>query len=564
MLTFANTPDMTRFLEEYLDTKYPYKKYSQVAVDDFEFSGMENTNSTTLTKDILHDERVACDYKRDIEIVLHELTHQWLGDLVTINDWSDLWLSEGFATYFEHLYWENCYGVDEFQYKIMQTADSYFEESSRQYDRPIVTNVYKHPDELYDAHSYEKGGCVLHMLRSYIGDEKFRKSLKVYIETYRGKSVETDDLRKIIEKVSGENLRQFFDQWIYRGGHPQLNVEFSLEESLIKLKIIQMQVANDDDYMVFKFPLDIKLVFSSNGNDNDNKREIIEISKKVTEKTFNLRKDAKIRWISIDPNFKILKEIKSIKIVNETNEFQLKEMLKNQLMEGETIIERIEASRALKKLYSEDAVDALLYAIRKDAFYGVSIEVANTLGAYYDKNDYAKTNRAYQAIRPYLDKKIFSTLRAEIRRAVLRNIGEFEKEDSIKLLEPILLKEDESYFVRAAAAAAIGKSSKNASSSTKKEKIIPLLKTAVKKTSSFQNVIAAGAIDGLKELSKDKDDDVIVEIANFLIENSHYNEDYSIRLAATSALGKFLHTTNDENSPTLEEINQKAFDQLLK
>lgn len=160
----------------------------------------------------------------------------------------------------------------------MQTADNYFEEANRQYDRPIVTNVYKHPDELYDAHSYEKGGCVLHMLRSYIGDEKFKRSLKVYIKTYGGKSVQTDDLSKIIEKVSGENFLQFFNQWIYRGGHPLLNVEFSFEESLVKLKIIQMQVANDDDYIAFKFPLDIKLVSSSNDNDNDNKREIIEIS----------------------------------------------------------------------------------------------------------------------------------------------------------------------------------------------------------------------------------------------------------------------------------------------
>ena len=126
---------------------------------------------------------------------------------------------------------------------------------------------------------------------------------------------------------------------------------------------------------------------SNNGNDNDNKKEIIEISKKVTEKTFNFRKNAQIRWISIDPDFKILKEIKSIKVVNETNEFQLREMLKNQLIEGETVIERIEASRALKKFYSEDAVDALQCSVRKDSFYGVSIEAANTLGAYYDKNN---------------------------------------------------------------------------------------------------------------------------------------------------------------------------------
>ena len=145
------------------------------------------------------------------------------------------------------------------------------------------------------------------MLRSHIGDEDFRKSLKIYIERYRGKSAETGDLRKIMEDVSGINLLQFFDQWIYTAGHPRLDIEFSFEESQLRLKISQGKT-NNDDSIAFQFPLDIKLVYSSNGNDITKRIEQLEISKKVTEKSIDLPKDAKLRYISVDPELKILRK----------------------------------------------------------------------------------------------------------------------------------------------------------------------------------------------------------------------------------------------------------------
>ena len=156
LLTFANTPHIMRFFERYFDVSYPYNKYSQVAVEEFEFGGMENTNCTILTKDILHDKIASIDYTRDIDLVSHELAHQWFGNLVTCADWSNLWLNEGFATYCEALYWESVKGFDELCYKVMKMADGYLEESRRLYKRSIVTRIYKHPDDLFDAHSYDK------------------------------------------------------------------------------------------------------------------------------------------------------------------------------------------------------------------------------------------------------------------------------------------------------------------------------------------------------------------------------------------------------------------------
>ena len=106
------------------------------------------------------------------------LAHQWFGDLVTCRDWQHIWLNEGFATYCEALYWEASRGKDEFQYYMMQTADDYFEEARTRYTRPIVTKVYKHPDYLFDRHTYEKAGCVLHMMRHLIGDKDFEDPLE--------------------------------------------------------------------------------------------------------------------------------------------------------------------------------------------------------------------------------------------------------------------------------------------------------------------------------------------------------------------------------------------------
>jgi aminopeptidase N len=461
MLTFSNTPNMIRFFEEYFGVKYPYKKYAQVAVEEFELAGMENTSCTTLTKYILHDEIAAIDYTKDIEVISHELAHQWFGNLVTCRDWSNIWLNEGFATYCEALYWESTKGFDEFCYKVFKIADEYLEESERLYKRPIGTRVYKHPDELFDAHSYEKGGCILHMLRNDIGDDNFRKSVNNYLSTYKNKTTETEDLRRIVEEVSQKSLHQFFDQWVYRSGHPKLDIEFSSEplEDLHKLKIKISQIQQQEEYdnnnadsgretynycHIFEFKLDMRLVFSTADFKNKDILTTIPISKRITEHSIEIPKEARrIEWISVDPEFKILKEIKSIKIANETNEFQLKEMLKNQLRNGITIIERMQAARELKNHYSEDIVIELQSTVITDHFYGVSIEAANTLGYYYDKDNYAKTNKAYQSLFSCVSnntkgKAFFSKLHPEVKQAIVKNIGQFERKESINLLKPLL------------------------------------------------------------------------------------------------------------------------------
>lgn len=487
--SFDQTPKMMKFFEEYLGTKYPYEKYSQVAVQDFVYGGMENSSCTTLTLDTMHDKRAHLDFNSDY-LVSHELAHQWFGDLVTCRDWQHVWLNEGFATYCEALYWEASRGTDEFHYYVMQTADDYFEEASTRYMRPIVTKVYKHPDDLFDRHTYEKGGSVLHMLRHHVGDKYFRRSLKTYLERFANSTAETDDLRKIFELETGKSLQQFFDQWLFREGHPDLKVSFSHDGGIVKIKVEQTQAGEPFDFM-----LEVKLALA-----RSKKMYTFRISEK--ENSFQIPIDGEVEWFSVDPQFKILKTL-SIKAPAE--------MLVRLLLEGETVIERVEAARSLKDKSSDAVVDALKRAVLEDKFWGVAAEAAKTLGAL-------RTDYAYEAL-----KKCLSVKHPKARRAVVKAMGEFRKEETLELLKPVLQK-DESYFVESQAATAIGK--------TRSRQAIPLLKKAAA-TETFQNVVAQGAIAGLKEFPGDKD------IASFLVEKSRYGNHHRVREAATFALGKF-------------------------
>ena len=585
MLTFGDTPNIVKFYEEYFGTQYPFEKYWQVAVDGFEYGGMENASCTTLTRDILHDRRASLDYTFDMFVVAHELSHQWFGDLVTCKEWSHTWLNEGFATFCEALYWEKHWdSIDkrrrdnEYHYKILQTADRYFGEAKNRYKRSIVTNVYKNPEELFDDHSYRKGGCVLHMLRRYIGDESFRRGLKLYLERYSYRAVETEDLRQVLEEASGTSLRQFFSQWLYRAGHPELEIEYSLIEKErkvdekekvnynkqeLKIKITQVQ---EDSNIVFEFPLEVRMVLSIDNNDKEPRT--IQISQKVTEYTYDdIPKDAQIKWISIDPEFKVLKEIKSLKITEEKKDFNLKNILTNQLKSSKTVPERIQAARILKdKQYLDEYVISSLQEVvvskNNDSFYAVSAEAAYTLGSYNDKSDYDKSDKAYQALKMCFNKQTLSGLTPQVKRAVVANIGRFGRKELLEMLMELL--DEESYFVEYEAATAIGKCGRNLpiSENQRKMEIVHKLINLVDNTKTFQNLLAQGAINGLKEFPKDENMNTknVDEIANFLIEKTGDKNEYYIRSTATSALGKFLVTKN-------EKTNQRVFDclkQLLK
>jgi aminopeptidase N len=175
-VSLTNTPQMIEFFSAKIGVRYPYEKYATVCVQDFISGAMENTTATTLTEYTLHDERAHQDFTSD-PLLAHELAHQWFGDLSTYRDWSNGWLNEGFATYFESLWTEHHLGRDEFIYEMYQYPQNYLAEDSGRYRRPIVIYTYNEPVDLFDRHLHEKGSLVLHMLRNRLGEAGWWKAI---------------------------------------------------------------------------------------------------------------------------------------------------------------------------------------------------------------------------------------------------------------------------------------------------------------------------------------------------------------------------------------------------
>ena len=197
---------MIDFFSERIGVPYAYPRYSQITVAEFIFGGMENTTATTLTELVLLDERAALDH--DVEgLVSHELAHQWWGDLLTCREWSEAWLNEGFATYFEYIWREHAKGRDEADLELLVDTDGYLTEAGR-YQRPVVCRQYDEPIHLFDAHLYEKGGRVLHMLRHELGDAAFWRAIGHYARKHAHGSVETRDLARAIEEATRAQRRR--------------------------------------------------------------------------------------------------------------------------------------------------------------------------------------------------------------------------------------------------------------------------------------------------------------------------------------------------------------------
>lgn len=266
---------------------YGYKKLANVQ-SKTTFGGLENANT------IFYSESSVTGKRKSEGTIAHEIAHQWFGNMATEKSFAHLWLSEGFATYFTILYFENKYGKD--------TATSMLEQDRNQViafakksGKAVVDN---NPDymQLLNANSYQKGGWILHMLRSQLGDSVFVKSIKAYYATYAGKNADTKDFQKIVEKVSGKDLSVFFQQWLYTPGVPGLNVSWNFlpKEKKISITVKQLQKTP------FSFPLELQLKNASVNN------TIKTISVSKQEETFLISVTQKPAALILDPKTSLL------------------------------------------------------------------------------------------------------------------------------------------------------------------------------------------------------------------------------------------------------------------
>ncbi len=266
-VTAKRLPAMVKFFSEKLNLTYPYVKYAQTTGNTFS-GGMENITATTQTDTLIIDAREELDQNPD-GLQAHELAHQWFGDYVTCRDWSEIWLNESFATYMEGLWQLEEKGKDYFLFNDLRAnQNQYYGAWNNGNRRPIVTKYYANPDAVFDTYAYPRGGAVLHMLRKQLGDKNFFRALNHYLRSNANQPVSTEDLRIAIEESTGQSVDAFFDQWLYRMGHPVFEVSKNYDEDSGELTLDVKQVQTRDltsDYpqtKYFQMPVDIEIVTS--------------------------------------------------------------------------------------------------------------------------------------------------------------------------------------------------------------------------------------------------------------------------------------------------------------
>lgn len=294
---FARTPEMLDFFSEVTGVEYPWSKYSQIIVSDFVSGAMENTTAVTFSEGFLKSKEALVDYPNDMTVA-HEMFHHWFGNLVTCESWANTALNEGFANYSEYLWVEHLSGETEADFYRETELNQYLNSSN--YDtHDLIDFEHEDNDAMFDAHSYNKGGLILHMLRSYVGDEAFFAGIKKYLSDNAYASVEAHDLRLAFETIIGEDLNWFFDQWFFDKGHPVLNASYNYLEGEGKLEIVLDQVQDPEKHRnVFRFPLEYQLIFSDGRVETNelwveerNNHYMIELSEMPEAILFNTNKD---------------------------------------------------------------------------------------------------------------------------------------------------------------------------------------------------------------------------------------------------------------------------------
>lgn len=260
---FNHTPEMLTFFSDILDYPYPWNKYSQVIAEDYVSGAMENTTGVIFGDFVQKTKRELIDNEND-QIVAHEMFHHWFGDLVTCESWANLTLNEGFANYSEYMWYEHKYGKDAADAIRMSEMDGYFYMAGQSGTHPLIHYGYGDKEDMFDAHSYNKGGLVLHMLRNIVGDDAFFASLSKYLKDNEYTAVETAELRMAFEDVTGQDLNWFFDQWYLDKGHPVMEVSYDYKDGNVMIYTNQMQ-AVENHRPIFILPLEAAL-YDATGN----------------------------------------------------------------------------------------------------------------------------------------------------------------------------------------------------------------------------------------------------------------------------------------------------------
>ncbi len=475
-VTAARLAEMVQFFSEKTGVKYPYAKYAQTTVRDFG-GGMENISATTQTDNMIHDARTELDQTSD-GLQSHELAHQWFGDYVTCRSWADIWLNESFATYFQAMWDERHLGRDDFLYlDVKGNQDAYYRAWAQGNRRPIVTKNYAGPDAVFDVYAYPRGGAVLHMLRKILGEESWWRAINHYLRKYAHQPVETEQFRIAIEEATGQPMDWFFDEWVYKMGHPVFKVtqDYDATAKTLTLKVKQEQKPDPDSPYpqagLFQTPLEIEI-----GTAKGTRIERVQI-KPREEQTFKFTVDSEPLLVNFDYGSTLIKELQFEKTLGQ---------VLYQLVNDQDVLGRMWALHWLAGRMGGESIPAaekqsirkaISNALVQDKSWGMRLEAATDLNGLAD-----------EAVRTAL---VAATKdpNARVRARAVASLATTQDPKRADLYVELLT--DYSYGVIRAAALALGQ--------TKSEKAYDAL-VRLMDTLSWRDNMKVSALSGLAAL----------------------------------------------------------------
>lgn len=408
---FGNTKEMIDFYSKRLGVPYAWPKYSQIIARDYVSGAMENTTATLHGDFLYQTTRETIDGIRGEDVIAHELFHQWFGDLVTCESWSNLPLNESFATYGEYLWEEYKNGRDAADEHHAQSRFGYFAQA-QQKQVDLVRFDYEDREDMFDAFSYNKGGQVLHMLRKYVGDDAFFASLKLYLETNKFKTAEMHQLRLAFEEVTGQDLNWFFNEWFYSKGHPVLAVTKKHDASNKKIILTVKQEQDFNTTPLYKLPVDIDIY--ANGK-VERKRIWIE---NITD-TFKLDAASNPDLVNFDAERQLL-----AKITYDKTESEYLFMFKNAPLWGD----KNEAMDYFKGKLNSNAslLDAIIKDIPNQKWKGIRLDELKLI------NEVAKEKES--EIKPFLINIAKNDPNTKVRAAAIKYLSENYKDKALEEL----------------------------------------------------------------------------------------------------------------------------------
>lgn len=424
---FGMTPEAIEFYSKTLGVDYPWYKYSQIVVRDYVSGAMENTSATLHGVYVqgTHRELLDAYYDDGRSTIVHELFHQWFGDYVTAESWSNLTVNESFANFSETLWAEHKYGhdvADEHNYIDMQN----YLRSPDARTKNLVRFHYADKEDVFDVVTYQKGGRILNMLRNYLGNEAFYKGLNIYLTTNAFKNGEAQQLRLALEQASGLDLNWFFNQWYYGAGHPILDISYKWDDAT-KTQTVYLQQSQDGQ--IFKLPMAIDIYASGKKI-----RHKVWMNNQNDTLTFKLA--SKPDLVNVDGD-KIL-------LVKKTDHKTLQEFA-FQYFNAPLYLDRLEAINAVADKQGEKDAQKVLIAALNDKYYGLRDKAIRTI-----KLDNDAIRNAAQPILAKLAQTDDNTL---VQAQAIAALGSLKASGNMNLFKQAL--SSQSYAVQGAALNAI-------------------------------------------------------------------------------------------------------------